>query len=340
MSGESDLKISILMPVFNTAPYLQECLHSILQQTEPDWELVAVDDFSTDESAAILLDFAQRDARIKVFTNTKKGIAPALKLAFQQSGGALVTRMDSDDRMLSQKLASLKKVLLQHGHSHVATGKVRYFSETGLGEGYQRYAAWLNGLAEQQNHWSDLYRECVVPSPCWMAWRQDLLDCQAFTTENYPEDYDLCFRWRQAGFRVVAEQAVLHEWRDHPDRTSRTNERYRDHAYLDLKTSWFLRLDHDPGRPLVLWGAGRKGKRIAEILSETQTPFHWVCNNPKKWGKAIYGVHLFDYQGIASLESPQWIIAVAERGEQENIKNYLLETGRSKKEGLDVFFFC
>ena len=59
------MKISILMPVFNTANYLPACLDSILNQTERNWELIAINDFSTDDSYQILLGYAKKDNRIR-----------------------------------------------------------------------------------------------------------------------------------------------------------------------------------------------------------------------------------------------------------------------------------
>lgn len=333
------MKTSILLPVFNAGPHLQECLDSILAQSLQDWELIAVDDFSTDRSAELLAALAARDPRVRVVSNTSKGIAPALNLAFRLSTGTLVTRMDSDDRMAPGKLHALRFLLLRHGKGHVATGLVRYFSSEGpVGEGYLRYAEWLNRLAAENRQYQEIYKECTVPSPCWMAWREDLECCQAFTQVIYPEDYDLVFRFREAGLKVVAVQEVLHEWRDHAGRSSRNLEQYRDNAFLELKTAWFLKSDRDPARPLVLWGAGRKGKQLAGLLVQRQVSFRWVCNNPGKWGRDIAGAVPESTRVLETIDAPQVLIAVAARNDQEDIFRVL-----EKKQllpGRDFFFFC
>ncbi len=331
--------ISILLPVFNTAAYLRECLDSILAQTEQAWELLAVDDFSTDESCSILNEYAVTDNRIKIFQNNIKGIAPALKLAYEQSSGVLISRMDSDDIMLPGKLECLKKTLLQHGKNHVATGWVEYFSKEGLGEGFKKYAVWLNGLAEGNRYWKEVYKECPVPSPCWMAWRTDLEKCGAFSQEDkYPEDYDLCFRWRDSGLAVATCEKVLHQWRDRPERASRTDKNYHDNSFLELKTDWFLKTDHDPNRPLVIWGAGRKGKRLARLLNERNITFGWVSNNEDKIGKEIRGIELRHFNIISQLTDPQIIIAVAAPDDQKEIIEFLLENNFNQ--GEHYYFFC
>ncbi|MCW9041214.1 MAG: glycosyltransferase, partial [Flavobacteriales bacterium] len=79
--------ISIIMPVKNTSLYLSECLNSIINQTEKNWELIAVNDHSTDNSKEILASFANQDNRIKVWDNTGNGIIDALQLAYSKSSG-------------------------------------------------------------------------------------------------------------------------------------------------------------------------------------------------------------------------------------------------------------
>ncbi len=333
------MKISILLPVFNTSVYLSECLDSILQQTEPDWELIAVDDFSTDNSLSLLKNYAKSDPRIHVFKNEKKGIAPALKMAFEKSTGDLITRMDSDDKMFPAKLEQLKSNLLAAEEGTVATAKVTYFSENGMGEGYLKYAEWLNDLVERNAHWKEIYKECPIPSPCWMAFRSDLEKCSAFQNDElYPEDYDLSFRFRNAGFKVNGCDEVLHLWRDRPERASRTDKNYQDNSFLKLKIDWFLKSDFDAERPLVIWGAGRKGKRLARLMEEQNASFGWVSNNQDKIGHEIRGVELRHFSIISQLKNPQIIIAVAAPDDQKEILEFLNK--HNLQSGDHYFFFC
>src|SRR5690606_8255104 len=138
--------VSILIPFKNTAEYLPECIQSILDQTYTDWEVLAVDDHSDDGSWAVMTDFARKDTRIQVFRNRGKGIIHALRLAYENSSGAFITRMDSDDIMMPDKLEILIGLLLKSGRGHVAVGQVKYFSHRGISNGYARYEQWLNRL--------------------------------------------------------------------------------------------------------------------------------------------------------------------------------------------------
>ena len=96
--------ISILMPVKNAALFLRECLDSIVNQEESNFELIAVDDHSTDSSLKILEEYQKKDPRIQVYKNKEHGIIAALRLAYKKSSGILITRMDSDDIMSLHKL--------------------------------------------------------------------------------------------------------------------------------------------------------------------------------------------------------------------------------------------
>lgn len=330
--------VSILMPVYNAGPYLDSCLNSILGQTHRQWELIAVDDHSTDASWDKLCFYQQQDDRIKIFRNPGRGIIDALRLALQKSRGTFITRMDADDVMATDKLAELLIQLQKKGPGYLSTGMVAYFSDRQLGEGYQKYARWLNRLTEKGQHYQHIYRECVIPSPCWMIARKDLVRCGAFDADRYPEDYDLCFRFYQHGIKIAGSQELLHYWRDHGDRASRNQEIYADNFFIELKMYYFLLLDHEPERSLVLWGAGKKGKRMARELQSASIPFTWVCDNPKKWGLDIYDQALYSPKKITALKQPQILIAVASPAGQAEIRGYVHNLGL--KEGKDFFFFC
>ncbi len=330
--------VSILIPVKNTEKFLEECLDSILKQEYENWEVLAIDDSSSDSSLAILKSYAKKNTKIKVYSNSGTGIIDALRLAYAKSNGNLITRMDSDDIMPSNKLSVMVNNLLQYGKGHIATGKVKYFSKEGISNGYDRYEKWLNNLTEKATNFNEIYKECVIPSPCWMVYKEDFEDSGAFFSNRYPEDYDLTFRFYEKGLKVIPCSEMLHYWRDYTTRTSRTSEHYAANYFIDLKMHYFLQLDYNPNRPLTLWGAGNKGKEIAKILNKKNIPFSWHCDNRKKIGKEIYGKLLEHFNTIADLENPQCIITVANDDEQNKIKNFFTE--KNKQQAKDYFIFC
>jgi len=330
--------ISILIPVKNAAPFLSECLMSILGQTESSWEAIFVDDHSSDASLSILQTVAKRFPQIKVYSSENQGIVPALQVAYKHSKGEMITRMDADDVMPRDKLELLKNHLNSLGPGHVATGKVRYFSKEKLGDGYIRYQNWLNDLAENNTHYQDLYKECVVPSAGFMIYRSDLDKIGAFDRPIYPEDYDLVFRFYQHGLQISAVKEVIHLWRDHSSRTSRNVAIYSGH-FFDLKLPYFLALTYDSNKQLLLFGAGKKGKLLAQKLIDRQIPFHWLTNNPKKIGKDIYGKILLSEKDILlQPQAYQAIIVISAPEDVKEMNEYLSSTDMVK--AVDYYWFC
>ncbi|MDA0972709.1 MAG: glycosyltransferase family 2 protein [Bacteroidetes bacterium] len=324
-------QISILMPVRNAGLFLESTLESILDQCFNDWELLMVDDHSEDDSKSIMEHYMSKDDRIILLKNQGKGIIPALRTAYEASSSPMVTRMDADDLMTADKLQDLQAVCRP---GHVATAKVSYFREDApLADGFQRYAEWLNTLIDEKGHWQEIYKECVIPSPCWMMHREDLESIGAFDHDSYPEDYDLVFRMYEAGFKVAGVNKVLHHWRDHSERASRTDPNYQDNRFPQLKIRYYLKCDHLADHPLVLWGAGAKGKALAKLLLEEGTSFTWVTDNAKKWNAPIHGKPLTSPEQIQP--KSQCIIAIAGETHQREIKKQLVLSDVST-----IHFFC
>ena len=89
-----------------------ECLDSIVQQTYSHWELIIIDDGSTDASYQLVQNYANYDARIHLLSNTGNGIIEALRTGYKLAKGTFVTRMDSDDVMALNKLEQMQQSLV------------------------------------------------------------------------------------------------------------------------------------------------------------------------------------------------------------------------------------
>lgn len=89
--------ISIVVPVYNSARWLDACIESICRQTMPDWELVLVDDGSTDGSDAIVRDWEKRDGRIRSFRKENGGVSSARNFGIDRARGQYLMFVDSDD---------------------------------------------------------------------------------------------------------------------------------------------------------------------------------------------------------------------------------------------------
>lgn len=311
--------ISILMPVKDAAKFLALTVSSVQNQGYKNWELLAVDDHSNDKSAEILHSLAAHDARIKVFSNESNGIIDALHTAYINASGSFVTRMDADDLMCSGKLNALLKVLKENDENVVATGLVKAFAAPGkCGYGFARYAAKLNKFNSSANPWDFIFNDCVVPSPCWMISTKNLNKIGAFESTLYPEDYDLCFRMYAAGLKVKCVNQILHLWRDHPERVSRVSPIYAEPEFFPLKLRYFLKLSHQPGKPLIFYGAGPKAKKFVKLVKAEypDLKFHWTTGNERKWGNSIYGQMIAEKSILNQQTGATAIWLVSSRGSE------------------------
>lgn len=125
--------VSIIIPSYNSSAYIAETVHSVLRQTFQNWELLIVDDCSTDDSYAIVKKFEQQDDRIKVFKMESNSGCPAVprNYALMQSKGDYVAFLDSDDIWHDKKLEIQMKIMIEKNLSFTATEiKIFYdFSE-------------------------------------------------------------------------------------------------------------------------------------------------------------------------------------------------------------------
>lgn len=323
------------MPVKNAESYLSDCLNSILGQEFNNWELIAVNDDSSDGSLDLLTRFSVDDRRIKVLQNSGQGIIEALQTAYAASSGELIHRMDADDKMPPLKLRRMTEAWER---GTVITGKVEYFSDEWMvGLGFQSYQRWINGLMDKGHLWDEVYMECPIPSPAWLLHRSDLDRIGAFDSRLLPEDYDLCFRMYEAGIKVKTVKETLHLWRDSQNRTSRKDPAYFPMAYYPLKLHYFLKLDRAVDRPLFLWGAGKKGKLLARLLKASGVAFRWITDNEKKIGVDIYDIAV-EAVDRTQLSKGQTILAVASPEDKQSIKASLKEW--DSVVAKDHWWFC
>lgn len=102
--------ISIIIPVYNTEKYIRRCIDSVIAQSYSDWELILVDDGSTDESGKICDEYVEKDERIRVFHKENGGVSSARNVGLDNANGEWVTFVDSDDYLQNDAL----EVLLGH----------------------------------------------------------------------------------------------------------------------------------------------------------------------------------------------------------------------------------
>ena len=124
--------ISVLMPVYNTETYLAEAIQSIIAQTYVDFELLVIDDGSTDNSFQIAKEFAQLDARVRpIHKAENQGLVSALNLGLDLARGEYIARMDADDISLPERLEKQITYLRVHPEVGVIGSRIRYMDAKG-----------------------------------------------------------------------------------------------------------------------------------------------------------------------------------------------------------------
>ncbi len=316
--------ISILIPVKNAEKWLEECFLSILNQTYTHWEVWAINDSSTDNSASILAHFSSQDSRIKWQNNMGNGIIDALSTAYQRCRGQLIHRMDADDKMPEKKLETLLELLVKKPTA-IATGKVAYFGRNPISDGYLAYQHWINQRCEKKDHHDWMYRECVIASPNWLVHRNLIEEIGGFEALNYPEDYDLVLKWLNAKKEVVSSTEVTHYWRDHSYRTSRNSEVYDQSSFFQLKLDYWIKNKLKKSGTVVVLGENQKAEKVKSFLSNHSIRFRWL---------GIQGKATEEFSALENIESAQVLVCVyppqpAFSALDNALQSYHLQHGKS-----------
>ena len=105
----NDVKVSIIVPVYNVEKYLRQCVDSIVNQSLKEIEIICINDGSTDNSLQILEGYAQRDKRIKIINKRNEGLSTARNTGMEYATGEYIGFVDSDDFINEKMYENLYK---------------------------------------------------------------------------------------------------------------------------------------------------------------------------------------------------------------------------------------
>ncbi len=165
--------VSVMMPAYNAAEFIRAAVESVLAQTYPKWELVIVNDGSTDETGAILAQF--HDPRIRIFEQANAGEAAARNRALSEAQGEFMAFLDADDQFLPEYLSQALTYLLAHPQRDAVYTDGYYVDTTDQVIGRlsdQRRGPFEDSLLEALIRASDVFG----PPICVLLRRQMLLD--------------------------------------------------------------------------------------------------------------------------------------------------------------------
>ena len=328
-------ELSILLPIYNAAPFLGQCLDSLGRQTFADYEVVAVDDGSTDESAAILEQRSHTEERLRIVHRGHHGLVETLNAGLEECRGRFLARMDADDiahpRRLEHQIAALEAV----DGPDVISSLVAHFPRQALGEGFRIYERWLNSLVSHEDIFRERFIESPLPHPSVMLRRQDLIDIGGYHDEGWPEDYDLWLRLAAAGKHFGKVPRVLYLWRHHESRLTRTDPRYSVERFLTCKAQHLAQGPLDGISQVILWGAGQTGRRLSKHLMRRHVHLAaFIDIDSRTIGRTLRGLPIHPPNQLpeilAAADDTVVLAAVSSRGARALIRQQLTNFGLSE----------
>ena len=323
--------ISILMPVRNAEATLAETLQSLKAQTRRGFELVVVDDGSTDQTRRILEECWTVSEELVVLEPGEVGLVEALSKGLEACRGEWIVRMDADDIATPNRLEAQWNMSRARPDLAVISSRIRSWKSSPLeelGEGYRVYDTWINRLVEHEDILRERFVESPIPHPSVMFHKEAILGVGGYEERGWPEDYDLWLRCAAAGLRFGKVDEVLLYWRDRDDRTSRTDKRYRQDRFLRCKSHHLARGPLKGINEVVIWGAGPIGRKIGRGLDgEGIRVLAYIDIDPAKIGNHRRGVPVVGADNLKDFGGRVLLSAVGARGARELIRSEAAQAG-------------
>ncbi len=332
-------RVTVVLPVRNAVATLARAVASVQAQTLRDWELVIVDDGSSDGSGPWLRRAVAEDARIRVLGQPALGLVPALNAGLAAARGCFVARLDADDACHPERLAAQVEALERDPGLGLVSCLVGFGGDRAANAGYALHVDWLNSLVTPDQIALNRFVESPLAHPS-VLFRRELVERHGgYRDGDFPEDYELWLRWLEAGVRMAKVSRELLAWHDTPGRLSRTDSRYDPEAFFRLKAGFVASTLKKAGRSEVwIWGAGRPTrKRAAHLEAHGLRIAGYIDIDTRKTGKTVGGVPVIPPEGLLPPGKVFVLGYVGKRGAREDIRGRLDRRGWA--EGRD-FLMC
>ncbi len=335
----SPFKISIVMPCYNAKATVTRAIRSIQSQTIQDWELIIVDDGSTDESASIAADLAETDGRIRLVRREHEGVVAASNHGFALATAPLIARMDADDVSRPDRLERQRKLLIDRPELGAVSCLAHFAGNAETAGGYAHHVDWTNRQISYEQMALNRFIDLPVPHPTLMYRRELIENHGPYREGDFPEDYELFLRWVAAGVPIGKVDEMLYDWYDPPTRLSRNDHRYDMAAFHLCKAPYLTAAIKQSGcshRELWIAGAGRPARKCARPLEDAwKRASGFIDIDPKKVGRALHGRPVVSPQNLPPIKQAVIVSYVRSRGARDVIRAQMLGTGRI--EGVDFW---
>jgi glycosyltransferase involved in cell wall biosynthesis len=220
--------VSVIIPTYNRAWAIREAIDSVLTQTYADFELLVVDDGSTDDTSPNLLEYGNR---ITVISQSNQGVSSARNRGIREASGNLIAFLDSDDRWLPEKLARQVEFFESHPEALICQTEEIWIRKGVRVNPKNRHKKPSGSIFEPSLHL------CLV-SPSAVMMKRELFDQVGLFDETLPacEDYDLWLRIACRYPVYLIDAKLILKTGGHSDQLSRMPalDQYRIHSLLNL----------------------------------------------------------------------------------------------------------
>lgn len=210
----NNVKISVIMPVYNAELYLRETLESVKNQTFKNFELIAVNDGSTDSSEKILLEYTNI-CNIKIINQNNSGVSRARNVGISKSIGAYICFLDADDILSPNYLQSLYDCIYNNDADMAFCNYITFYGRCDF-KHKKDINVYTLSEKEASKRFDYLMERGLATSPCNKIFKKKLLDCYSISfNENVSYGEDLFFNWKAvlASNKVVGTEADLYGYR-------------------------------------------------------------------------------------------------------------------------------
>ena len=322
------------MPVRNGGAFLAGAVQSLLDQSLQEFELLLVDDHSSDGAIDRL---HRNDDRLVVLSHEGAGVSSAFNAGLARARGQFIARMDADDIASRDRLEQQVSFLRLHEDIDICGACVEIFSEQKIAGGNERYQAWLNNLRTPQAIRREMFIESPIPNPTAMFRSTALRSLGGFHDPEWPEDYDLYLRADARGIKMGKPPGCLLRWREHPGRLTRTEDRYSQGNFQAAKAHYLANSRLPGDEPVVIWGAGPGGRLMHDLLQGEGTAIKGFLDiHPRRIGGQKRGLPIWPLDKLSALADSFILVAVGTAGVRPEIREFMDRHARI--EGEDYLF--
>ena len=319
--------MSIVLPFRNAATTLDAAVQSVVDQTHKEWELVLIDNASSDESSGIAQSWCAQDTRIRLLHEPRVGIAHALNTGLAATTAPLIARMDADDVSHPERLARQVAFMRAHTDIGVLGTRTRFETTVVKSSGMRWFVDWQNQILSPQEHYVKRFVDAPLAHPTVMFRRELVQQFGGYDAGPLPEDHELWLRWMHHGVRFAKLPEELLTWHDHAGRLSRTHPNYSVDAFFKTKAEWlaaWIKRRFPSQHPVIIAGTSGLCRSRARLLEAAGIPVHAFTDVKPR---VVPGYDFIPHDRLPARGEALIVSFISQRGTGDRIASYFTSLG-------------